>query len=135
MRNFLSRAHAALRDSNKMDRLLTATTVFSFGLITAILLSLRREHIRVEYSVSWLAAALVLLGLSRMESVINSIAAMLGITYPPVALLIMVMGVFLVVFYRFSILISQQKDSNIALTQKLAILENRLERATTKLNG
>jgi hypothetical protein len=53
------------------------------------------------------------------------------------------MGVFLVVFYRFSILISQLKDSNIALTQKLAILESRmasssLERratATQQLHG
>jgi hypothetical protein len=117
-----------------MDRLLTATTVFSFGLIAAVLLSLRREHIRVEYSVSWLAAALVLLGLSRMEGAISLIANMLGINYPPVALLIVAMGVFLVVFYRFSILISQLKDSNIALTQKIAILESRLDRAT-RANG
>jgi len=111
-----------------MDRLLTATTIFSFGLIAAILLSLRREHIRVEYSVSWLAAALVLLGLSRMQGAVEFIASLLGISYPPVALLILVMGVFLVVFYRFSILISQLKDANVALTQKLAILEHRLER-------
>ena len=116
---------------NTMDRLLTATTIFSFGLLAATLLSLRRQHIRVEYSVSWLAAALVLLGLSRMQGVIVAIANMLGITYPPVALLILIMGVFLVVFYRFSILISQLKDANIALTQKLAILESRMERSAT----
>ena len=117
--------------------MLTATTVFSFGLIAAVLMSLRREHIRVEYSVSWLAAGLVLMGLSRMEGAIDAIAAMLGISYPPVALLILIMGVFLVVFYRFSILISQLKDANIALTQKLAILENRLERQArdTHWNG
>jgi hypothetical protein len=113
-----------------MDRLLTATTIFSFGLIAAILMSLRREHIRVEYSVSWLVAALVLLGISRMQGVITGISSMLGISYPPVALLILIMGVFLVVFYRFSILISQLKDANVALTQKLAILEHRLEIAT-----
>jgi hypothetical protein len=109
-----------------MDRLLTTTTIFSFGIIAAVLSSLRRQHIRVEYSVSWLVAAIVLLVLSRLPGAIDGIADMLGITYSPVALLILVMGVFLVVFYRFSVLISQLKDANIALTQKVAILEHRM---------
>jgi hypothetical protein len=111
-----------------MERLLTAMAVFSFGLLAAVLFSLRRERIRAEYSVSWLAAALVLLGLSRMGGAIETIAEMLGISYPPVALLMLIFGVFLVVFYRFSILISQLKDANVALTQKLAILESHVER-------
>ena len=36
-------------------------TAFSIALIVAILVSVRREHIRVENSVSWLVAAVVLL--------------------------------------------------------------------------
>jgi hypothetical protein len=35
--------------------------------------------------------------------------------------------VFLLVFYRFSVRISNLKDANIALTQRVAILEYRLQ--------
>jgi hypothetical protein len=110
-----------------MEPLLNAVAVFSLALIAAVLASLRREHIRVEYSVSWLIAGVVLFALSRLPSLISGIGGMLGVSDDPVVLLILIMSVFLVVFFRFSILISQLKDANIALTQKLAILENRLD--------
>ena len=40
-----------------MDRLLNVTTGLSVILLVMILVSVRRAHIRVEYSVSWLLAA------------------------------------------------------------------------------
>jgi hypothetical protein len=110
-----------------MEQLLTAVAVFSLALIAAVLASLRREHIRVEYSVSWLVAGVVLFALSRLPRLITSIGEMLGVDDEPVVLLILVLSVFLVVFFRFSILISQLKDANIALTQKIAILEHHLD--------
>lgn len=106
-----------------MDRLSNALAVFSLGLLVLVLSSLRRAHIRVEYSVSWLGAALVLLGISRWPSLMNWLAHALGIDDPPLALLIFVFAVFLFVFYRFSIMVSHLKDANIALTQRVAILE------------
>ena len=48
-----------------MERLLNAITILSLALMIAVLFSVRRSHIRVEYSVSWLAAAVILLVLSR----------------------------------------------------------------------
>jgi hypothetical protein len=110
-----------------MEQLLTAVAVFGLALIAAVLASLRRAHIRVEYSVSWLIAGVILFTLSRLPAMISGIGGMLGVDDEPVVLLILVMSVFLVVFFRFSILISQLKDANIALTQKLAILEYRLD--------
>ena len=109
-----------------MDRLLNVMTVLSIGLIAMVLFSVRRAHIRVEYSVTWLGAAVVLLILSRARVLLSWIAGYLGLTYAPLALIIIVLCVFLVVFYRFSIIISNLKDANIALTQRLAILEYQL---------
>lgn len=106
-----------------MDRLLTVTTVLSVALMILVLFSVRRSHIRVEYSVSWLAASLVLLLLSRSHAALNWIAGYLGLSDPPLALIMLVFGVFLVVFYRFSVIISDLKDANIAMGQRLAILE------------
>lgn len=109
-----------------MDRLLGATTVLSLALILLVLFSVRRAHIRVEYSVSWLAASFALLVLSRSQVVLQWIARFLGLS-PPLALVLIVLGVFLLVFYRFSVIISDLKDANIALVQRLAILEFQMQ--------
>jgi hypothetical protein len=110
-----------------MDRLLNLLTLLSVLLMGFVLFSVRRSHIRVEYSVSWLAAATALLILSRSHTALNWIASYLGLTYPPIALIILIFFVFLAVFYRFSMIISDLKDANIAMAQRLAILEYRLQ--------
>src|SRR5258708_25723760 len=109
-----------------MDRLSSVLTAFSLGLMVLVLGSLRRAHIRVEYSVSWLGAAIVLLALSRTQGLQTWLAGAIGIKDPPLALLVTVLAVFFVVFYRFTLMISNLKDSNIALTQPVAILEYHL---------
>ncbi len=109
-----------------MNRLLWAMTVFSLVLIAMVLVSVRRQHIRVEYSVSWLTAAVVMLILSRSQTLFHFVADLIGVGYAPVGLLMVIFCVFLVVFYRFSVRISDLKDANIALAQRVAILEYQL---------
>jgi len=89
----------------------------------------------VEYSVSWLLAALVLLVLSRWRGLERQIAAALGLSDTPLALLIVAGAIFLVVLYRFSLIISNLKDSNTALAQRVAILEFRIESADEKIKA
>jgi hypothetical protein len=110
-----------------LDRLLNVMTGLSALLILMVLVSVRRARIRVEYSVSWLIAAAALLVLSRARGLLHSIADLLGLTYPPLALLLIVGCVFLIIFYRFSIVVSRLKDDNIALAQRVAILEYHIQ--------
>jgi hypothetical protein len=110
-----------------MDRLLNVLTAASALLVLLVLVSLRRAHIRVEYSVSWLIAGVTLLVLSRARGVLEGLAANLGIAYPPLVLLLIIGCVFLVMFYRFSIILSRLRDDNIALAQKVAMLEYYVE--------
>jgi hypothetical protein len=118
-----------------MDRLLNFTTGMSVLLIVLVLLSVRRAHIRVEYSVSWLIASLAIMVLSRSPSLLEAIARQLGITYPPLALMLLAGCVFVVIFYRFSVIISKLKDNNIALAQRVAILEYHLQTLRTTHEG
>jgi hypothetical protein len=106
-----------------VDRLLNLMTVLSVALILLVLRSVRRAHIRVEYSVSWLGAAATLLLLSRSHWALERIARFAGIEDPPLALVLIVGCLFLIVFYQFSIVISDLKDANISLAQRVAILE------------
>lgn len=106
-----------------MISLLDILTVLGFVLLLVVLRAIRREHIRVEHSVSWLAASAALILLSRSGSLLEKAAAVAGIREPSLILLMLIMIVFLGVFYRFSRVVSELKDMNITLTQRVAILE------------
>jgi len=112
-----------------LNNLLNFTTGLSVALIVLVLVSVRRAHIRVEYSVSWLGAAVTLLVLSRSQSLLEKVASFLGIEDPPLVLLLLVGCLFLLVLYRVSSVISELKDANIALAQRMAILEYHLQSA------
>src|ERR1700680_4159015 len=113
-----------------MDRLLNFTTGMSVLLIVLVLASVRPPHIRVEYSVSWLVASVAILVLSRSRKLLEAAAAQLGVADPPMALILLAGCVFVIIFYRFSIIISRLKDDNIALAQRVAILEYHLQTIT-----
>jgi hypothetical protein len=118
-----------------MDRLSNVMIGFSVLLIVWVLASLRRAHIRAEYSVSWLAAALVLLVVFEWTAAQKWLAGALGVDDAPLAVLMIVGAVFLVVLYRLSMIISRLKDSNIATLQRVAILEFRLQAMEKIQNG
>jgi hypothetical protein len=112
---------------DQMQRLLNVATLLSASLILTILFSLRRAHIRVEYSISWLMAGLVVLVLSRWETALTWLGQALGVSYPPAVLLSITVAMFLLVLYRISMIISALKDNNIALAQKVAMLEYQID--------
>src|ERR1700730_6112694 len=106
-----------------MDRLLNVTTALSLVLIAIVLFSVRRAHIRVEYSVSWLAAAGAILVLSRARPVLDPLRNAIGLPDSPLTLFLLAGGVFTVMFFRFCVIVSHLRDNNIALAQRVAILE------------
>ena len=116
-----------------MDRLFDLVAVFSLVLIVWVLSSVRRAHIRVEYSVSWLLAGAVLLILALWRTVDNWMAQALGISDSFIALALIAGAAFLVVLYRLSLRISGLKDSSITLAQQVAILEFRLDALSKKV--
>jgi hypothetical protein len=76
--------------------------------------------------VSWLTAASALFVLSTWKEGLSYIGEILGLDNAPYVLLLIIGILFLFVFFRFSVIISNLKDANIALTQKVAILEYQL---------
>ncbi|HEU0121849.1 MAG TPA: DUF2304 domain-containing protein [Bryobacteraceae bacterium] len=118
-----------------MDRLLSITAGLSILLIVVVLFNIRRAHIRVEYSVSWLGAAVAMLGLSQSPWTLYRLGHLMGIENPALCLLLLLLALLLMVFFRFSVIISDLKDSNIALTQKVGILEYKLNALHEKLES
>lgn len=106
-----------------MEKLLWWTSVLSVVLIIMVLTALRRAHIRVEYSVTWLIACVALFALSRSQTALGWIAATLGLGYAPMVLVLVAGFIFLVMFFWTCVIISRLRDDNIALAQRVAILE------------
>ena len=109
-----------------MDHLLNVTTGLSIVLLIIVLISVRRAHIRPEYSVSWLFAAGAMLVLSQARPVLDAVRRLIGLPDTPLTLFLLGGGVFLIMFFRFSVIISHLRDDNIALAQRVAILEYHL---------
>jgi hypothetical protein len=109
-----------------MDRLLNVTTGLSILLIVIVLVSVRRAHIRVEYSVSWLVATGAMLVLSRARPLLDAARRLTGLPDTPLTLFLLAGGVSLIMFFRFSVIMSHLRDDNIALAQRVAILEYHL---------
>ena len=84
---------------------------------------------------AWLFAGVLLLGLSLSDSALNWAGALLGASNPADALLVVCGGIFVIVLYRSSLRISGLKDANIALAQRVAILEYRLESLDEKIKA
>jgi len=106
-----------------MDHLLNVTTGLSVLLLAIVLLSVRRAHIRPEYSVTWLIAAAAMLLLSRVRPLLDLLRRLSGLPDTPLTLFLMGAGVFLIMVFRFSVILSHLRDDNIALAQRVAILE------------
>ena len=109
-----------------MDHLLNVTTGLSILLLIIVLVSVRRAHIRVEYSVSWLLAAGAMLVLSRARPVLDAVRKAIDLPDTPLTLFLLGGGVLVIMFFRFSVIISHLRDDNIALAQRVAILEYHL---------
>ena len=116
-----------------MERFRIAIAVLSGLLILQIVRSVRREHIRVEYSMTWLGATLLLLVLSLSDAAMSFLARVLGLADASLVLMALAGVFFVFIFFRYSLVVSSLKDHNIQLAQKVGLLEWEVERLGKEL--
>jgi hypothetical protein len=94
-----------------------------------VLLELVRQRRLLErYALLWLFSAVVLLGLSVWTGLLEAVASVLGVAYPPNALFLIAFGFVMVLLLHFSLAVSRLSDQTKVLAQRLALLEERLRR-------
>jgi hypothetical protein len=102
--------------------------IASVGLLLVVLDLIRRRRLRERYALLWLATGVVLLVLAIWRSGLNTIAAWVGVTgYPPAVLFAVAVLFILLVLLDYSTVISKLADQNTILAQRLALLEERLK--------
>jgi hypothetical protein len=97
-------------------------------LLLIVLEMVRRKAFLERYALLWLLSALVLLALSVWSGMLEWVAELIGIVYPPNALFLIAFGFVLVLLLHFSLAVSKLSDQTKVLAQRLALLEQRQSR-------
>lgn len=97
-----------------------------------VIVLVRNKKIKEEYSVLWLFFGLVFLVISLWRDLLMFISSFIGIAYPPVAfILIIIFSIFLILI-QYSVIISGLKEKNKNLVQKLGLLESEIKKLEEK---
>jgi hypothetical protein len=109
-----------------MDTRIQILAILVSGALLLIVLEMvRRKAFLERYALLWLLSAVVLLALSVWRGLLQSLAELIGIAYPPNALFLVAFGVVLVLLLHFSLAVSRLSDQTKVLAQRLALLEQR----------
>ncbi len=120
------------------ERVTIAAILSSAGLLLLVIELVRRKRLKEEYSLLWLLTSVALFILSFWRGLLDVLAKLLGIFYPPTALFVVGFGFMLLILLHFSTVISRLSTENKVLTQRLGILSWRvkqLERSLLKAIG
>ena len=102
----------------------------SVALLGVVIELIRARKLRERYALLWLATAGVILVFALWRSGLYHLSGALGIAYPPNALFALAMLFVIVLLLHYSTVISKLSEQNTALTQRVAMLELRLEEST-----
>lgn len=91
----------------------------------AILWLVRRDHLHGPYAVWWIGSALTVILLGVFPKFVDDISVLLGISYPPMLIVVVGFALLLVKILTMDIERSRQERRIRRLAQHLAILEGR----------
>jgi hypothetical protein len=100
--------------------------VVGTSLFLTILELVRRKKFREELSLVWLLIGFGMILASIADFVIDPLAFSLGIAYPPTLVFLIIFFFFVLVVLYFSVVVSDLKGRNKELSQKIALMEYRL---------
>ena len=101
------------------------TLVMLFNILNAV----RTEKLKIRYAALWIFTCVLMLIFSFWKQLIDVIAAVIGIYYPPSVLFLAIFIFLLIIVFHFSVVISQLSERERKLAQQIAILEERVKEA------
>ncbi len=116
-----------------LDRAMIFGLIASIGALVFIIELVRRRKLREEYSLLWLATALALLVLSVSRPLLDTLANLVGIYYPPSALFLVAVVFVLFILLHFSTVLTRLTQENKENAQQLALLRWQLEQTQKTL--
>ncbi len=88
----------------------------------------RRNRFREELSIAWFALSIILMASSAADKVIDPLARLLGVGYPPTLVFAWIIFCLILTLIYFSSVISDLKGKIKELGQKIALMELELHK-------
>jgi hypothetical protein len=99
----------------------------SLAALLFVLELVRRRRLSEQYSLLWLATAVVMLVLSVWRDGLHMLAALVGIAYPPNLLFLVALLFVLLLLLYFSVIITRLTRESKAAAQEIALLRVELD--------
>jgi hypothetical protein len=109
-----------------MDVLKTLAIVGSGSSLIIIVELIRRGRLKERYALLWLFAGTILLIFSLSRSLLEYVASLVGIYYPPSLLFLLAFLFLLLITLHFSSVISHLSEKNKQLAQEVALLRQEM---------
>ena len=109
-----------------IDRIQIVALTVSVVLLLAVLELVRRRKLTEEYSFLWILSSLALLALSIRREILHDAARWLGVYYPPILLVMLLIVMVFVASLCFSVIVSRQRQQIERLIEETAILSAEL---------
>ena len=108
------------------ERIEIVALIVSIVLLIVVLELVRRRKLTEEYSFLWILSSLLLLALSVRREILHAVARWLGVYYPPIVLVMLLIVMVFVASLCFSVIVSRQRHQIERLIEETAILSAEL---------
>jgi len=105
----------------------------SVALFFLLIYLIRNKRIKEEYSLLWLLFGAIFIIFSTWRSGLDFIANIVGISYPPAAMMLLFMLAYFFILIQFSTIISRLSDRNKNLTQEIGLLKMEMDKIKNQL--
>jgi hypothetical protein len=109
-------------------RISIVAAIAAILLLAVIFELIRSRRLHERYAILWVVTGLTILLLALWRDALGKMSDLVGIAYPPSALFVLASLFILVLLLHYSTVISKLADENRILAQRLALLENRVDR-------
>lgn len=111
-----------------MDPRIQIIAILGSVVILAVVFGLiRQRKLREEYALLWLGASLLLIIMSLWRDLLDTVARVAGVAYPPSVLFLGAIVLGFLLAMHFSVSLSRLANQNKRLTQELALLKHQIE--------
>ena len=108
------------------DRIHVVALAVSVALLVVVFELVRRRKLTEEYSFLWILSALALLALALRRQILDVAARWLGVYYPPILLVLVLILMVFVASLCFSVIVSRQRQQIERLIEETAVLSAEL---------
>ncbi len=105
--------------------------ILSFGTIVFILWLVRRDRLRAKYSMLWLSIGVLMGVLAAVPRVLDRVARVVGISYPPAVFFLAAIAFLFLVVVHFSWELSRLENRARILAEEVAMLRRDLDETGT----